>query len=552
MSGMQMYTGSSDLPFFLARFLAEKSQLKSSDKERFQEICERLVQAMEEGNSCLPVNPKEEEILLAAAVVAAGGSVPLIVCNGKVYLQRYFNYERRLARQCAALSQRSSPVQHSSELIATVSDGKKRDTYQEKAMEIALNHALCIISGGPGTGKTSTVVKILALLVKVLGKKLRIALCAPTGKAAMRLQESVQEKKEQLSIEPELKECIPETASTLHRLLGTVQYSPQFHYSGKNPLPWDVVIVDEASMVDLALLSKLVDALHPQARLILLGDQDQLVSVEAGSVLADLIRIFPERTVLLQTTYRFNETIKNLAQAIHRGELEQVEMIVNDPQLADAQFLTEDLDEFIGSRFCFYMEKVQNYPSISMAEIFSAFRSFLVLCANRLGARGVDGINSRVESYLRRKGYAVQSEMWYSGRPVLITRNDYNLEIYNGDIGICLPDPEGGSPKIWFERQRGTFTGFYPSRLPAGETAFAVTIHKSQGSECDDVVIVLPDDENKLLSRELIYTAVTRARKSVSLDTTSTILRSALAARAVRHSGLADNFTMYTEEETDA
>ena len=525
----------------LAQLLASRSGLAGIEQKAFGQLVADLLVALGEGHSCLPLTISQLALLRRSPLVSAGGLTPLVLYLDRLYLHRTYTYESRLARQCQALASRHHGDLPLTDLLDEVF-GPGGDEGQRQAAVIALRQSLCLISGGPGTGKTSTVVKIIAMLFRHFGLQLRIALCAPTGKAAMRLGEAVRANLPHLPVAAEIKEAIPLTAHTLHRLLGVQRHSSRFRHCATYPLPWDVVVVDEASMVDLALMSKLVDALAPTARLILLGDKDQLVSVESGAVLADLISGLPANTVSLTKAYRFDTNIRSLASRINDGDGPGSWALLADPALTNIGILTDEIDSYIGDRYDRYMTTVRRLAEVGFTEVFAAFHRFQVLCALRRGAYGVAGINGRVEQYLARKGHDCSGRMWYAGRPVLVTRNDYGLELYNGDIGICLPDPESGVLKVWFTGTAGTYRGFMPYRLPQLETVFAMTIHKSQGSECDEVLIVLPREENRLLSRELLYTGVTRARKEVRVVSGQEIFMEAVHRKTVRYSGLAEYF----------
>jgi exodeoxyribonuclease V alpha subunit len=527
------------LDMHFARFLASRSGLTGEGKRTFETVVRDLSAALAAGHSCLPVRKQEEEILAGTTLVSAGDLTPLVLTDGRLYLHRYFTYEVRLAAQIQELAGLSFPVPESRPLLDTCfSPDANEEDLQKKAAEMAMQKALCIISGGPGTGKTSTVVRIIGLLLQAFGTDLQVALAAPTGKAAMRLSQSVGGSLETLPFPGPVKAAIPTEARTLHRLLGARKDSPRFRHTKGNPLPWDVVVVDEASMVDLAMMSKLVDALKPGSRLLLLGDKDQLASVESGAVLIDLVRALPKNTVELQKTYRFDTSIKLLSQAVNRGDNEAAWQLLTDPDSAHVGLLEKPLSDFVGDRYALYMAQAVPGRGVGYEQVFATFNGFRVLCAVRHGHRGVEGINAMVEQHLAGKGYDCLSKIWYPGRPILITRNDYSLDLSNGDIGICLPDPADGVLKVWFERPDGTLRNCLPYRLPPCETAYALTVHKCQGSEFDEVLVVLPEHENRILSRELIYTAVTRAKKRVLMATTKKMLQQALALRIDRFSGL--------------
>jgi exodeoxyribonuclease V alpha subunit len=376
----------------------------------------------------------------------------------------------------------------------------------------------------------------------------------------MRLRESIARNREGLPFSASIKEKIPNSASTLHRLLGVRRHSPHFSHNHANPLPWDVVVVDEASMVDLAMMSKLVNALKPGARLILLGDKDQLASVESGAILADCIQALPENTVTLQKSYRFNQEISAFAQAVNSNNSTAAwAMLSADMQGArterSLQLLQGPLPDFVVAQYIRYMEKVMALsgkvgPEETIQQLFPALNQFRVLCATRRGPRGVETINHQVEQSLAAAGYPCQPGFWYPGRPVMILHNDYGLNLFNGDIGICLPDRtanSAGDPgskfKVWFEDEAGSLRGYQPYRLPACETVFAMTIHKSQGSEFGEVLVVLPKEDSLLLTRELIYTAITRAQSRVLIASDQAIFNSAINRAISRSSGLHEMLT---------
>lgn len=527
-----------------AGFLAGRSGLSGVKKERFYELVARVSLALESGHSCLPLTAAEEELLDGNPLVSGGGRTPLVLHNGRLYLHRYYTYETRLAGQIKAMAAVTLAPGRGEALV----DGCfERDPavvdWQKEAAKTALKKSLTIICGGPGTGKTTTVVKILAILLQAEedGRLPNIALAAPTGKAAMRLSESVGSSVKKLDLPDRIVGALPTAAATLHRLLGVRRNSPQFRHNRENPMPFDIVVVDEASMVDLALMSKLVDALKPGSRLLLLGDKDQLASVESGAVLGDLIRTLPANTVTLQKTYRFDENIKNLAMAINAVDGDTAWGLLEDPAAENVSLLRADSLDALVEPYARYMARVNRPSNGDFRELFALFNSFRVLCAVHYGSRGVEELNRRIELAMARRGFFSRSEPWYPGRPVLVTRNDYGLELFNGDIGICLKDPDGGAElKVWFERPDGGLKSYSPHRLPHCETVFAMTIHKSQGSEFDEVVVVLPEEDNKILSRELLYTAVTRAKRAVRLVAEKEVLQLAVSRNTLRYSGLAE------------
>ena len=528
-----------------AHFMAMRSELSGQEKEQFQNIVCRLSMGLAAGDSCLPVTDVEQDLIVRSGLSGVGAQ-PFHVFDKHLYMQRYFEHEQSLAKSIQSL------LTNSTELIAEASlfDDlfEKRDKaetdWQRVAAKRALQEKFLIVSGGPGTGKTTTVVKILALVLSASSNPLRIALAAPTGKAARRLQDSINNNVQTLMVSDSIKKSIPDTASTIHRLLGVKRYSPFFKHNVKNPLLYDLVVIDEASMVDLSLMDKLVSALRPGSRLILLGDKDQLASVESGTVLADMIEHLPGNTVELQRSYRFDEGIKRFAAAINSGDSAAAWALMSADSPDNVSLLEGNVAEYGGEMYCRYMDAVRGAASISdYKKLFQVFHSFKILCALRHGPAGVSGINGAVEEYLMQKGYDCFGADWYVGRPVIITRNEYTLDLYNGDMGISLPDPENpSSMKVWSERADGGLFGVFPGRIANCETVYALTIHKSQGTEIGEILVVLPEQESSLVTRELLYTAVTRARESVKVSSSRTVFECAVAGRIERHSGLGGRF----------
>jgi len=332
---------------------------------------------------------------------------------------------------------------------------------------------------------------------------------------------------------------IPDQAQTLHRLLGFRRDSPQFRHHHDRPLPYDIVVVDEASMVDLAMMSKLVDAVPPDCRLILLGDKDQLASVESGAGLGDLIQSLPENCIELRKTYRFDENIKQFATAVKNRQGEIGWRLLMAAPSSNVTLLNGDFHAYIADRYYGLLQSAGDGVARQAGEILERLRGFMVLCSVRFGQWGVDGINRAVELAMMRKGLDCRPGAWYPGRPVLITENDYTLGLYNGDIGICLRTGSG-ELAVCFSRLDGSVYDVPVTMLPAAETAYALTIHKSQGSEFDEVVVVLPPEEQPVLSRELLYTAVTRAKLAVRLVGSEHIFLAALNRPVLRDSGLGD------------
>ncbi|KVN89501.1 exodeoxyribonuclease V subunit alpha [Burkholderia ubonensis] len=631
---------------------------------------------------------------LAASGVAAFGALergeerPLIVGrHDRLYLARYFAYEWRLAEalvaQAGAVAADDAPAPDvlRERLARYFGPATGETDWQRVAAIVALTGRVTIVSGGPGTGKTTTVVGVLACLLDA-HPGLRIALAAPTGKAAQRMQEALHARAGDLP--PELAARLPNTSYTLHRLLGGGG-AAGFRHHRDNPLPYDLIVVDEASMIDVALAAHLLDALAPGARLVLLGDKDQLAAVEAGAVFAELSArpsfsaaacariaqalgideaafvaalptpadaepdaaaaaaaigrtpvapppagprqaslfddeppaavatadeaagdaddaddgpawieadelawldaaalppldagaaqrveamtpVAPEDVeaaeaitpapladcvVWLERNYRFglDSPIGRLSLAIRRGDVQEALDALPASDAAAASFHEDAGDalaattvERLARRFSAYLDALRDALADAVPDplpLFDALNRFRILCATRGGARGAEHVNALVAAHVRRAAHVplAVGAHWFTGRPIMVTRNDYALGLFNGDIGIALPDAQGVL-RVWFKRADGTARAVSPAALPPHETAFALTVHKSQGSEFDEAALVLPATFGRVLTRELVYTAVTRARTRVQVIGGRRVLAQAIATRTQRDSGL--------------
>ena len=379
---------------------------------------------------------------------------------------------------------------------------------------------------------------------------LRVALAAPTGKAAARLTESIRQRIHTTGATagatPDVVRALMDLeARTLHRLLSYSGETDTFRRNAENPLPFDLVIVDEASMVDVLMLDAVLTALRPGARLMLVGDHHQLSSVEAGDVLGVLCRAAesaPAASVLrravtrLTKSFRFTDGpgIGTLAAAILAGDVHEAWRVGHDAAVTSVTIVPPALaTETLLASVTTQLERCR--AATSVAEMLGALESFRLLAPEREGRRGVRGLNRAVEGWLARHGAGVQ-EPWYHGRPVLVTANDYSTRVFNGDVGVAWRSE--GRTSVYFRSSDGGVREIAPGRLPAVETAWAMTVHKSQGSEFDHVTVVLPTEESRVMSRELLYTAVTRARQSVTIIGTEAALRSAITQRTERTSGL--------------
>ncbi len=543
----------SRLDMVFARFLSERSLLDSAQKQAFENIVMSLSFEQSQGHSCIQIDDEAKTLIIESGLALKDTNshdttttLPLAIEQDRLYLHRYWLYESRLAQQLSKITQlkvsnKPKTTADFSTLLDKYFGNSETIDWQRAAATMAINQAFCMITGGPGTGKTTTVVKILALLQELSDQPLLIALAAPTGKAAMRLQESIGFNKAALPCIAAIKSAIPESVTTLHRLLGAKPPSPYFHHNAKQPLVYDLVVVDEASMVDLALMSKLVDALKPGARLILLGDKDQLASVESGTVLADLTTALPQQTLELQKSHRFDEDIKNLATAINQQQdLEAWRLLQTGNK--NIALLETDLIDYISKQQIDYLRLITARAEFS--DIYKAFNRFQALCATRLGKNSVSDINHAVELSLSNKKLIHLSGLWYCGRPIMITQNNAALQLYNGDIGICLRDKEQEDQlRVFFQRADGSIKKYLPARIPHCETVFAMTIHKSQGSEFEEVLIILPETISPVLTKELLYTAITRAKKTIKLVANEAVFFSTVRQRVQRVTGLINRFS---------
>jgi exodeoxyribonuclease V alpha subunit len=401
-----------------------------------------------------------------------------------------------------------------------------------------------LITGGPGTGKTTSAAQIIADLVE-RHPRIRIALAAPTGKAAARLGEAIEIAWERNGL-AHLKQRVSLVGKTLHRLLGYNPVTDSFRRGPTDPLEHDVVIVDEASMVPLLLMDALFDALRPSAQLILLGDHDQLASVEAGSVLADIVRTSQTGALhgsvkRLTKSHRFDDTkgIGALARAIRDGDVDGAIAAMQSNDGSVQHVATPGDDDGWLEEFATLAEPVFDAESPQLA--IERLAKVRLLCATNVGAAGTGAITTRAEQVLRKRGRDV-SGSGYRGRPLLITRNDYTLNLFNGDVGVVWDAIEDGERVerafVAGQGRASEVRGFPLPQLPEAVTAWAMSIHKSQGSEFDTVYVVLPDRDARVVSRELLYTAVTRARSRVVLVGSEEMLRKAIERTARRGSGL--------------
>ena len=524
------------------------------------------------------------QALMASSLVATprtpeeeAAPAPLAFEHGLLYLRRYREYERRLALQLQRIA--AQPVDGDiaaiAPLFAILFPDAHAGDHQARAAALALRRALLLVTGGPGTGKTTTIARVLALRIAMsvqAGHALpRIALAAPTGRAAERMAESLRRAITQMGmqgVDAVLLAALPTDASTLHRLLGTIPDLPRFRHNKDNPLPFDIVVVDEASMVDLPLMCKLAEAVANGAQLVLLGDPDQLPSVEAGDVLAAILAaagagdalsgsdasalqpllgtspvdadssgLHGHRVHLLRG-WRQDDALHlaPLAEAVRTGETDATLALLRGGMLSNVHFhegAEDPLQANPGLLAHWRTLAAHSDPSQALQQA----NRLRLLTAVREGPQGAHGLNARIEAVLsgRRIG---TPPTWFPGRLLLVTRNSYRHKLFNGDVGICLPDASG-TPLAWFpgEGSEGV-RAFHPAALPAFESAFAMTVHKAQGSEFDEVWLQLPRTDSRVLSRELLYTGLTRARSTLHVAGSAEVIAAALGRHAGRVSGL--------------
>ncbi len=499
-----------------------------------------------------------------------GVARPLRLLGSRLALDRYWRHERAIVTDLLQRATAPDPAVDDEILAASLHRlfaGTGPDA-QRLAAETAVRRPFSVIAGGPGTGKTTTVAAVLALLhdqARGEGRPVRIALAAPTGKAAARLTEAVHAGATTLDVDDQVRDAILATeASTIHRLLGRAPGSnSRFRHDRSNQLPHQVVIVDETSMVSLSLMARLVEAVRPSARLVLVGDPQQLASVEAGAVLGDIVgdaadpdfdpqasrstgSSIADGIVVLRTVHRFAGGVGALARSIETGDADTVvELLTEGPE--GVTWLDHDVatdargaaaDELVRAAILEPATDVVEAARRGDADAaLEAMHRVQLLCAHRRGPHGVSTWRARIESWLTEsiEGYAPHG--WYVGRPLLVTANDYNLGLFNGDTGVVVR--VGEALRCAFER-RGEIVHVSPSRLSAVETLYAMTIHKSQGSQFGEVVVILPDETSPILTRELLYTAVTRAERAVTVVGTEAAVRAAVDRPVSRASGLRD------------
>ncbi len=595
------------IDYFMARQIS--IELNKSDDSLLFHLLLALQWGLRQGHSCLPIKEvmkktywanSEQEIegysfpsldkisaCLATIAIAADDNMPVVFDDQALYLRRYWQFEVEIARilktrmtltavSAQALSRAKAIFSH---LFNEPSSGESETDepdWQKVSVANALGRRLSIISGGPGTGKTYTVTRLLITLQAVNNGALKILMAAPTGKAAQRLKESITEAKEDLSCRPidrKVVDSIPEQAATLHRLLGFHPNSLRLNYNSSHPLNCDVLLIDEASMIDLPMMARVLRALPDEAILILLGDADQLPSVETGSVLSDIAchphpgykldaveqikRISAQdvkknkdshysHLTLLTKSRRFGGEIGAIAaEVINAQAQESWQRLLNNEQdkinfehkeKGLISYLPDSLYEPWLSRACrHYFLKISTAQTLQQA--FSALADFRILVPTRVGERGVEQLNRGIEYQLSLLNKLIRPGLNYIGRPIMVIQNSYSSHLFNGDVGLIWPD-ENDKLAAWFENEDGQYRKISLARLPSVETVYAMTIHKTQGSEFKRVAIVLPVQEYPLLSPELLYTGLTRAKEHLYIIGSEMVWKAALNKRTWRYSGL--------------
>jgi len=570
-----------------SRFIRQQPFSHTAQDENTSDIIQQILESIQQGDSCISATRQQADTLHDLVVPAENIQdnrqdqvAPFVFDRQHLYLYRYWALENSLAQQVARLKQQTIPAVDLSAYPDLLTD-----EYQVQALKMVAKQALNIITGGPGTGKTYTLARIIAVLNQAM-PNIRIAMAAPTGKAAQRMKEALQnslnDKKLQDLVTDELKQLNP---ITIHRLLGLGTGSqPRFH--AKQPLPYDVIVVDEASMLDLSLANMLLSAVPDQARLILLGDADQLAAVDVGAVLADLQQVpdLAENRVHLVNSRRFEAgaLIGKMAQFIQTQQavqtsaalLEQFKQQVVAPSEIHAVALQAEMQDQIQLEYLLaqlsrqfdrtayydklmlgyraYIDALKSYltadePELWVTQVVKIFDDYRILAAIRHGAFGLNQLNQQIEQRLLEALSLQMSKQgdWYVGRPVMMTYNDYQLGLSNGDIGICFKRNRDGQSQ--FEVYFPSLEKWVPAnRLPKSiETAFVLTIHKSQGSEFTHTAVVLDEAAKNLLSKELLYTAITRAKKVVSVLADPEAFVQALTIKTIRKSGVLDKVNSF-------
>ncbi len=503
------------------------------------------------------------EALAASRLVSPdGATTPLVYRDGKVSLSRYALHERSVAEALLRVAGHPQVPANPGSVEASVArlfEGRATTSDdQMRAVREAMNLGLVVLVGGPGSGKTTTVVRLLATWMEdaaAAGRAIpRVMLLAPTGKAAARLGESIREQAGGLHLDPvsasRVLAALPMEGRTLHRALGAgSDWTTRVRHDAQSPWSADIVVVDEASMLDLALAARMLAALKPGARLVLLGDPDQLASVGVGAVLADLVSpsapsVLHPHVLRLTGRHRYGKggQVGRLAEAIHRADGSGVFQVMAEGGSAT----WEPRRGSLSRDAAFVARLVEGWRPFCEARTpvdrLAALNRFRVLCATRVGPSGVVALVAAIERALAAAGLVVADDPWYDGRPILVVANDPASKLSNGDVGVVCHASDG-TVRVWFPdvdavTGAATVRAVLPGRLPEHETVYAMTVHKSQGSQFEHVVVALPDRVGRTLGRELLYTAVTRAQERVEVVGPEEVVRMCVDRPVVRTTGL--------------
>lgn len=603
--------GIQSIDFFLARLVCRSINKEVEDKKDDNLLFHSIMatsQALRNGHTCLKIDRESGKLnwttnatdretgnkgylfpttadwhkYLLECKIAPDNNHPLVYDYNRLYLRRYWQFEVELSTVIKKLIDKNFPldINHGKKIIdqlflqnSTPVNNSEPD-WQKIAVANALGKQFTIIAGGPGTGKTYTVTKLLAALLALSDNHLKIAMVAPTGKAAQRLNESISKTKSLLQkqqlISQKTLQRIPDSASTLHRLLGVKTNSHNFHYNNEKKLPFDILLIDETSMIDLPLMCRLLRAIKKDCRVILLGDADQLPPVAAGSILADLmvkkitcysqsnsqqlnkltgfdIPIAKESydyLTVLQKSHRFDGfgEIGQLARLVINGKAEPgwnlLQQAKKQITIVKHQAANLSIDNLIEQ---YYVPLFSS--SLELTQAFECLNQFRFLVVTRSGGQGVSTINNYIEDYLLKNKYIKEAKEFYPGRPIMVAKNNYLVGLYNGDIGLLWLNGQGQLYAVFPEsNDTDSFRWLSLGRLPAVETVYAMTIHKTQGSEFSHAALILPQYDSPVLSRELLYTGITRASSKLTIYSDKSIWELAVKRKIKRYSGLKQRF----------
>lgn len=590
--------------YFLAKKLfseLQTSELSKKDSSILFHVLMALSHALGDGHTCLSLDGIAEKVLWQSEVVENASTtgyyfpdaetlkgllismdllevnrLPLVFDYDRLYMRRYWSFEVEVANKIDELMMSTFVVdqERCKKIISQLFNQPSFEEFDNQKIAVAnsLNKQFTIIAGGPGTGKTTTVTKLLIALQDINNCSLRIAMAATTGKASQRLIESINKTKnkvvDECSLPETLSNSIPEESFTLHRLLGPIKNSHNFKHNENNPLEIDILLIDEISMVDLPMMSRVLRALPVNARVILLGDADQLPSVAAGSILADIaprditgyspsnasyLRDITgyslpvnenglDHLTLLTYSHRFSGSggIGQLANHVIKGGVQGAWSVMQSEHKELSCTSNQELLSWLTPLVSKYF--IPLFKATNIDDAFYILDHFRFLCATRKGEFGVAKINEAIEDILRKKGVIPFGDKLYHGKPIMVSTNDYSLNLFNGDIGIIWKSTNGKLlatfPTGKDDLENNTYRFLSPARLPEVETVYAMTIHKTQGSEFQNIGMILPEQDSPILSRELLYTGITRAKESINMFSNEILFKKAVSRKIVRYSAL--------------